>query len=77
MKTKRLHRDDSESHIVLMLYQHAKKQPHDGAWRSFDEIVEHKGRRYQIKAEYVLLDSSLQYKNLEVKGLDRERLILN
>lgn len=77
MSIKRPSRTDSDSYIIMIIYREALKYPHDGQWREFNGMVEQGGRKYRIRADFVLRDAFFSYKNLEVKALERELITLN
>lgn len=77
MKLKRISRDDVEAPVIALIYNKALKFPLDGQWRKIDEVIPVLGRRYHLSVIYKLTGKYLTYKNLEVKSVNQDKIILN
>jgi hypothetical protein len=71
MAIERLNQRDLKSHVICLLYRDGKKHFHDGKWRKFEALIEFKGEKFQVNAEYVLRDVFLTYKHLTIERESR------
>jgi hypothetical protein len=74
-KTQRLDNHPNRMAIFLM-WMEALKHPQDGQWREYTGQVRQGGRMFDIKGKFIIRNKVFTYKDLEVKPLNRERIVI-
>lgn len=76
MSVKRVKVGDPNAIVIQLMYREAIKHPLDGQWRLYDKVIECNGKKYHISAEFVFRDAFLSHRNLQIKKIDRDQLII-